>query len=220
MAAIYTLLGAVVSGSGSHEESTTTALLSNAIYETTVSILMTLVRLRRDLVSHTLPHLAAILSRLLEILRCVRPELGARQRRSVADTLPWWINPNLLSTLSSDCAKVLARLLTNLKTKTAVRSAGSGDIPTSLTSAQSLAQPFSKHAGYVVTSYIRALIDPLSVISPLMRRELEPGLFALCDMMGEYGRDAIMTSMLDDAGKAMMKILWTEYDKQRYVGRG
>lgn len=86
--------------------------------------------------------------------------------------------------------------------------------------AQSLAQPFSKHAPYVITAYIRALVDPLSFVSPRIRQELETGLFALCEIMGEYGRDALMTAMLDESGKTMMKILWGAYEKQRYVGKG
>lgn len=209
---IYTILGHAVSGSGSHGEAT-----SSAIYESNVSILMALVRLRRDLVANALPHLAGIINRLCEMLRTVRPELAARQRRAVTDTLPFWINSS--QPLSADCAKALARLLTNLTTKSVVRSASATHNDAS-NHAQSLAQPFSKHAPYVVTAYIRALIDPLSIMPPKIRQELEPGLFALCDMMGEYGRDAIMTAMLDDGGKAMMKILWAEYDKQRYVGKG
>ncbi|KAF8316172.1 hypothetical protein DL93DRAFT_2125377 [Clavulina sp. PMI_390] len=134
--------------------------------------------------------------------------------------------------LGAGSAKLLARLLTNLQAKTIVRSGpsasvqsqgqgrGQGGADPGAVRAQSLAQPFSKHAPHVATAYIRALIDPLSTMSQAIRQELEPGLFALCEIMGEYGRDAIMTAMLDDSGKAMMRLLWVQYDKQRYVGKG
>lgn len=211
VASIYVVLGHATAGSSTHVHST-----ASVVYETTIAILLALVRLRRDLVANTLPHFAYITSRLCEILRAVRPELAARQRRTVTDTLPFWVEPT--QPLGPSSAKSLARLFTNLQTKTTVRSRPT--IQVDSTRGQSLAQPFSKHAPYVVTAYMRALIDPLSIISPPIRQELEPGLFALCDMMGEYGRDAIMTAMLDDSGKAMMKILWIEYDKQRYVGKG
>jgi Urb2/Npa2 family len=201
----------MLSGSVSHEDET-----ESATYEHIVSIATTLVRQRRDLVATALPHLSAILSRLLEILRAVRPDLGARQRRSVTDTLPTWINSSY--PLGADNAKSLARLLTSLMTKYTVRSAPSRI--DSAGKAQSLAQPFSKHAPYVLTAYLRALTDPLSQFSPPIRGELEPGLFALCDMMGEHGRDSIMTAMLDDGGRTMLKILWKEYDKQRDTGKG
>jgi len=213
IASIYIILGQAVAGSTVHDSFT-----RHTMYETIVSILLALVRLRRDLVASSLSHFALVASRLCEILRTVRPELAARQRRSVTDTLPFWINP--AQPLPLECAKALARLLTNLNTKTIVRTGPSARSDTSATQAQSLAQPFSKHAPYVITAYIRALINPLSVMTPRIRQELEPGLFALCDMMGEHGRDAIMTAMLDDSGKVMMRLLWTEYEKQRYAGRG
>lgn len=162
-----------------------------------------------------LPHLAFVLSKLLLSLRAVRPQLGVKQRRSITDTLPSWINPDAPLTQSE--GRALARLITNLTAKTTVRTTDSN---TASTKAESLAQPFSKHALYVLVAYIRALTDPLCSLSPAIRRELEPGLFALCGMMGEHGRDALMMSMLDAGGKQVLKSLWKEYEKQKYVGQG
>lgn len=62
--------------------------------------------------------------------------------------------------------------------------------------------------------------DPLCVLSSEIRKELMPGLFALCDMVTEHARDALMVSGLDGGGKATLKVLWREYEKQRYVGKG
>jgi hypothetical protein len=39
-------------------------------------------------------------------------------------------------------------------------------------------------------------------------------------MINEHSRDAMMVSALDAGGKATMKALWKEYEKQRYVGKG
>jgi len=39
-------------------------------------------------------------------------------------------------------------------------------------------------------------------------------------MLNEYARDALMVSALDASGKAVMKGLWREYEKQRYTGKG
>ena len=86
--------------------------------------------------------------------------------------------------------------------------------------AESLARPFSKHAAYVLQAYIEALNDPLCIIPSDTRKELEPGLFALCDMMGEHSRDALMVASLDAGGKIVLKTIWREYEKQKYVGRG
>ena len=61
---------------------------------------------------------------------------------------------------------------------------------------------------------------PLSVLLASTRRELEPGLFELCAMMGENGRDTLMAQSLDTGEKTLLKSLWKEYDRQRYIGRG
>ncbi|KDQ13623.1 hypothetical protein BOTBODRAFT_33335 [Botryobasidium botryosum FD-172 SS1] len=211
LGSLWAILAQCLLGSTAH-----TSQSSPSLFFSTVSIITALVRLRRDLVIDTLPHLSAILIRLMSALRAVRPQLGAKQRRTVTDTLPYWINPDY--PLGSDEAKAFARLLTSLTTKTVSRNVTSAtDGPTQ---AQSLSQPFSKHAPYVFAAYVHAMTDPLCVLSPVVRRELEPGLFALCGMMGEYGRDSIMAAMLDAAGKIVMKVFWKEYEKQKYVGRG
>jgi hypothetical protein len=92
--------------------------------------------------------------------------------------------------------------------------------PSTEQKAESLSKPFAKHAAYVVTAYIDAVNDPLCVMRADVRRELEPGLFSLCEMMGAHSRDAVMVSALDAGGKSVMKALWKEYEKQRYVGKG
>jgi len=86
--------------------------------------------------------------------------------------------------------------------------------------AESLAKPFSKHAAFVLKAYMDAMNDPLCVMPLGVRKELYPGLFSLCDMINEYSRDAMMVSALDAGGKATMKALWNEYEKQKYVGKG
>lgn len=137
----------------------------------------------------------------------------------VTDTLPIWVNT--AQPLGADEGKALARLLTTLTSKSIVRvhhhsSAALGDTQ----KAESLAKPFSKHAAYVLKAYIDAMNDPLCVLPLDLRNELQPGLFALCDMLSEHSRDAIMVSGLDVGGKTTMKSLWKEYEKQKYVGKG
>ncbi|KAI6109440.1 hypothetical protein EDD16DRAFT_1614053, partial [Pisolithus croceorrhizus] len=62
--------------------------------------------------------------------------------------------------------------------------------------------------------------DSLCILTPETPRELEPRLFLLGELLGEYNRDALMVSALDSGGKTIMKLLWREYEKQRYVGKG
>ena len=119
--------------------------------------------------------------------------------------------------LGAEESKALARLMTTLATKTIVRvHANAGDSQ----KADSLARPLSKHVAYVLQAYIGAVNDPLCVVPLAVRQELMPGLFVLCGMLNEHDRDALMVSALDASGKATLKALWRDYEKQRYVGKG
>lgn len=175
-------------------------------------------RLRRDLVIHTLPHLASVLHRLVIITRCMRPQLGGKQSKLVSDTFPSWITSTQPIGVAE--SRALSRLLTALTIKTVPRAHVHTVTISETQKAESLAKPFAKHAGYILITYIDALNDPLCLMSADMRRELQPGLFSLCEMLGEHNRDALVISTLDSGGKAIMKMIWREYEKQRYVGKG
>jgi len=214
LGSIWSLLHKTLSGSSEHDATTVFPIFHN-----TVTIIGALVRLRRDLVVHTLPHLSFVLCRLMMLTRKIRPQLGAKQSKIVTDTFPSWMSAS--QPLSSDDARVLARLLTSLATKTVPRThAHATSTSTEPQKAESLAKPFAKHASYVLVAYVDAFNDPLCIVDAETRRELEQGLFALCEMVGEHSRDALMLSALDSGGKTIMKSLWREYEKQRYVGKG
>ncbi|KAF9229655.1 hypothetical protein BS17DRAFT_763186 [Gyrodon lividus] len=213
LGSIWSLLNKILSGSSEHDRAT-----SFPIFYHIVNIIGALVRLRRDLVAHTLPHLSLVLRQLMMLTRSIRPQLGAKQSKLVTDTFPSWISSS--QPLAADESRALARLLTALTTKTVPRTHTHTPTSTESRKSESLAKPFAKHAGYVLVAYTDALNDPLCVMTTEMRRELEPGLFALCEMVGEHSRDAVMVSALDSGGKTIMKTLWKEYEKQRYVGKG
>lgn len=156
-----------------------------------------------------------VLRQLVSCTRSLRPQLAAKQSRIVTDTLPSWIAPS--EPLGVPEARALARLFTSLTTKSVPRAHMQ---PSAEQKAESLSKPFAKHAAYVVTAHIDAVNDPLCVMLADVRRELEPGLFSLCEMMGTHSRDAVMVSALDAGGKSVMKALWKEYEKQRYIGKG
>ncbi|KAF8527957.1 Urb2/Npa2 family-domain-containing protein [Hysterangium stoloniferum] len=208
--AMYTLLilSKMLTGCPEHDAHTSTSIFKAIIY-----ILDTMIRLRRDLLNPLLPQLAIVLRQLMTLVRCVRPHLGSKQHRLVADTLPRWINPS--EALGSDDARALSRLLSAFTTKYLIRG-----YDTHEQKATSLARPFARHAPYVLLAYIQMMNDPLSMVAMSVRRELEPGLFSLCTMMGEHGRDTLMMQSLDVGGKALLKSIWKEYNKQRYIGRG
>jgi hypothetical protein len=207
---IWVLLSRFLAGSKAHDTITDTVLFHRII-----SVLSALVRLRRDLVVTTLPHLSNIMRQLIFALRSPRPMLGAKQYAIVADSLPAWINPS--RPLGVEESKELSRLFTSLSTKTLVRVNGP---PAETQKPESLARPLSKHVACVLQAYLDALNDPLCVLAADIRRELQPGLFVLCDILNHHTRDALMVSALDVGGKAAMKSLWREYEKQRYTGKG
>ncbi|KAH9005998.1 Urb2/Npa2 family-domain-containing protein [Lactarius hatsudake] len=207
---IWVLLSRFLAGSGAHDTVTDTALFHHI-----VSVLSALIRLRRDLVVTTLPHLGNIMRQLIYALRSPRPMLGAKQCAIVADSLPAWINPS--RPLGVEESKELSRLFTSLSAKTLVRVHGPS---AEIQKPESLARPLSKHVACVLQAYLDVLNDPLCVLAADIRRELQPGLFVLCDILNDHTRDALMVSALDAGGKAGMKGLWREYEKQRYTGKG
>jgi hypothetical protein len=204
------LLARLLAGSKAHDPKT-----NNAVFHEIVTIVGSLVRLRRDLVVTTLPHVTNIIRRLLFALRSPRPLLGGKQYTIVADSFPAWVNPS--HPLGAEDSKGLSRLLTSLSAKTSIRVHGPSVEPQKQ---ESLARPLSKHVTCVIQAYLEVLNDPLCILHADIRRELQPGLFVLCDMLNEHTRDALMVSALDASGKAAMKSLWREYEKQRYTGKG
>jgi hypothetical protein len=205
---IFIIMFRLLQGSENRDEKSTPE-----IFHKIVASLSALIRLRRDLVIPVLPHLVAILRELLLLTRSCRPQLGSKQTAMVMRVKPRWITVE--EPLGSVEGRMLSRLLEALNVKTVIRSHTANEVQ----KAESLAKPFSKHAAYVLAAYIEALNDPLCVLGMEMRRELEPGLFVLCEIMGEHARDALVVT-LDASGKATLKLIWKEYEKQRYVGRG
>ncbi|KZS96149.1 hypothetical protein SISNIDRAFT_494280 [Sistotremastrum niveocremeum HHB9708] len=207
---IWAVISAVLHGSSSHEPET-----CHQIFHSTTMILTILVRTRRELVLSTLPHLTVILRKLLSAFRHVRKGLGKKQKQRIIETLPRWINPD--SPLGSKEARALARLLTTIAAKHASRAQGVSD---GAHKSESLSKPFSKHAPQVLMGYVQMLNDPLLEMPLELRKELEPGVLALCGMMTEYGRDAIMAGSSDAGEKTLLKTIWQKYEKQRYSGKG
>lgn len=205
---IFIVLFSFLRPSEEHDERT-----APEVFHKIIASISALVRLRRDLVVSVLPHLGLALNKLISLIRSCRPQLGSKQTDMVMRNFPRWVA--IGQPLGLEEGRMLSRLLETLNVKTVVRS----HVASKAQKAESLAKPFSKHAAYVLAAYIEALNDPLCVIGLEMRREFEPGLFALCEIMGEHARDALYVS-LDNDDKAVLKMIWKEYGKQRYVGRG
>ena len=206
----WTIISKLLSGFEDHDASTSTD-----IFHEIIGITGALIRHRRDLVLPALPHLSAVLRRLVTMIRATRPGLGVKQARTVANSFPFWVNSRQPLGISE--VKILSRLLVSLITKTTVRLVGPAQENQKM---ESLARPFGKHASYVLAAYVQAMNDPLCVVYAGSRKELCPGLFALCEMLNDHDRESMVLSALDGGGKATMKTLWNDYKKQKYVGQG
>ncbi|KAG8710924.1 hypothetical protein FRC11_003975 [Ceratobasidium sp. 423] len=173
-------------------------------YSSIVVALNSLVRFRRDLLTPTLAQLAALLTRLIRILRLRTSHAIGAPQRSVESQ----------ASLTGKATE-LARLLVGLSTKTVVRLPGSNK-PEQATKAESLARPFARHAPYLLVAYAQSAVD----MSTAVRNALKPGLFALCVMCGTPARDMIMVTMLDTVEKEVFGALWREWEAQKYTGKG
>jgi len=164
----------------------------------------------------TIPHLGMVLRRLVLAIKSPRTNLGARQNSIVSKDLPVWVNPS--QPFGIEEGKALARLLESLATKTIPKTHAS--FLAQAQKAESLAKPFSKHAPYVLKAYVEAVNDSLCTLPTRIRKELQPGIYALCGIMTDHARDALMASMTEAGEKFTLKQLWQEYEKQKYTGKG
>ncbi|KAN0065720.1 hypothetical protein ACQY0O_000850 [Thecaphora frezii] len=242
VALILQLFTALLTPSGqdapSADATAVPAQLGQRIFRNEVSTLTSLIRLRPDLMHVYLAHLASLLSSLAALFR--RPKSapsGATATASATATavggqarflrrdLPSWFDPSLSLPLRSEVeARQYARLLTSLTLKTAAvplrsqkqqhQSEGQQQ-----RKVESLAKPFSKYAVYVIVAYLNAVTHPASAVPPDVRMELEPGLLALCSVVGKHERDAAMIGLLDNAGKALFRNLWKRWEEERYRGQ-
>lgn len=211
---IWTLLSQILAPSDIHERT------SEPMYACLVSILTTVVRVRQDLVVVTLPHVSQLLRRLISALASPRPQLGSRQYLEVVNSLPCFVSPlsNGTGGLGVESARMLARLLSAFTTKPPKVTRGRAKEQTSLL------RPFAHHAPSVLLAYLELLGSPLSFVSMDLRIALQPGMFALCAVCGDRGRDSVMAgaagSSLGSSQQIALKSLWQEFEKQKYIGTG
>jgi hypothetical protein len=181
-----------------------------------IAPLLTLARHRTDLVLAHLPAIVGSLSAALPLLQRARTRAG---RRRLAARRPFWLTDN--DEAPAHAAQI-ARTLVALCT---------ARIAESNAPAKALAGPLGKHAPAILVSYARAAADPWAVLPASTRAELEPGLFALCDVVTAGGRadgrgregegvGAPFGLERDEGEREVWAELWRAWGRKRYVGRG
>lgn len=221
------------------------------IFSGIVNILASMIRLRRELLVPILPQLGTLISRLPALFRESLPNASSSQRARFADSMPIWLAKGTASANRDDDeddeasanyfnrdshqmrsvislgeveAREFSRLLDTITSKTTTLSRKDNALMGSSRqqTTDSLAHPFSKHAIYVILSYIHALFSPQdqhATIPSKVRRELNKGVVGLCGIIGESERDWILVSeLLDEGGKMVFKEIWTIWEKSRYRG--
>lgn len=190
---------------------------------TTLSPLLTLIRHRPDLCVSNLPAIVGALAASIPLLQRARTSSSAAQKKA-ASRRAWWLmtEPNIDP--APQHAALISRILVSLCTAKVAATEGEG---------QKLAGPLAKHAPAILVSYARAASDPWAGLSPAVRKELEPGLFALCEVVTAGGRadgrgregEGVgapfgLGDVHGDAEREVWADVWRAWGKKRYVGRG
>ncbi|KAK0544758.1 hypothetical protein OC845_005427 [Tilletia horrida] len=196
---------------------------SGKIFGALVGAMTALVRQRPDIMANVMPSLTAVLCQLVALLRHASPDLGSKLMSAAhAGSAPAWLDFSK-RTLGSAEADLYSRLLLSLTARTsglpaiARQKRGiNGELLESSTT--SLARPFSKYAIHVLVAYCRMLNSSVLTTDPDVRKALQPGLFALCDVVKVHERDAAMITSLGPAEQVVFKDLWARWERQRYRG--
>jgi hypothetical protein len=178
----------------------------------------TLARHRPDLLLAHLPAVVGALAAVFPLL--LRATRAGRAR--LARTRPSWLP---LAADGDADAEASAELLS----RTLIALCTARTSPT--TGHKALAGPLGKHAPALLVAYARAAADPWAVLAPQVRRALEPGLWALCDVVTAGGRadgrgregegvGAPFGLARDEAQREVWAGMWGAWGRRRYTGLG
>ncbi|WVQ95452.1 hypothetical protein IAU59_002549 [Kwoniella sp. CBS 9459] len=179
-----------------------------------LNILSTLTRRRPELVLSTLPEVSDVLCATFGFLQTSRNVVGVNSPTGAAQAQ------------AQAQASTFARLLTAM---TSMR--------TSKTHTQAQTHetsPLAKYVPALLVAYVRAAAHPFKGLSPPVRKALEPGLYALCNLATAGGRinargregEGLGTPFGLGEGpggegeKELWAELWRGWSKARYVGQG
>ncbi|PWN30078.1 hypothetical protein BDZ90DRAFT_276573 [Jaminaea rosea] len=207
---VLSLLSSLMAGQGSsitrsprRQHSSISRLeIAKSIFSSIISILSSLVRLRRELLVPLLPQLGIVLAQIAPLFRRSLPQASSRQKKNLVEGMPRWLtvavegdddararpamsdsaaNIPFVLALGANEARDFSRLLETISAKSTSTSSGpfGGSLPLrnggkakAAASIDSLSRPFSKHAAYVILSYVHAILQPGCYIDAAVKREL------------------------------------------------
>ena len=196
----------------------------SAIFILALNIVVLSIQKRADLVVGNFPLVVSVICAAVRSFS--QPISNIRQERQSGVQ---GIGDESLSLSPMEATK-LSRLLVTLSNARLPRSESDLVSKKSLTVAASLA----KHAPSILVAFVRCTADPRRTISVDIRRQLEPGLHALCDVItsggrvGAHGREGegigLPYGLGDGPGREAEREIWADlwrkWSRKRYVGQG
>ncbi|KAL1914911.1 uncharacterized protein VTP21DRAFT_7827 [Calcarisporiella thermophila] len=183
----------------------TPELVEETVFEGIYRILFHLARFRRERVLAVLPVWVEVVQALLHWLALMEGK-----------------------ELPAACAANMARLLAVMTERPAtliIPTSGKRRLEEHEESHKGTSSPgmhekaFGKHVPYLLSEYLSLVHAPTATVSAAVRQALQPGVYALLDVLGEHERDMLMAG-LDAVGKAVLKSLYEDYTKHyKYTGR-
>ncbi|KAJ9114638.1 hypothetical protein QFC22_005513 [Naganishia vaughanmartiniae] len=209
-----------------------------------LSIVNTLVRHRRDLVINVLPQVMKLYARIFVLFGTPRGRgsTGAsadRALRRIKKDWPTWLGDESADSLGAEDARLFARSLVTLSSRTTIRSTSTSSTNTGT---ETMIGQLSKHAPVLLIAYVRAVAHPLYTIPAPSRHELVPGIAAMCEavvaggksMLGGLGAGGNENRSAESVGEAfglgegpggegeliLWGDMWRAWRRSRYVGQG
>ncbi|KAJ3166859.1 rRNA primary transcript metabolism protein [Geranomyces variabilis] len=208
----------------------------NAIYR----LLLALLRFRKELVVQAIAPLGAVIKDLLMCFRVRTRNVDPRSMRgthrdaksgAASSGVHIETTPSLAryAPLPTACASDLARVLVALSQKSLLTSQ-TDQLPASVsaptqssavtTSAAATVKPFTKHAPFLLSTVLQIQISPRP-LAPEAKHELMDGIYALLDLCGDHGREAVLAASDPHGGaRPLLKATVAEWEQHhRYHGK-
>ena len=179
---------------------------SPSVYALSTNILVSLVRNQKDLVKSHFPDFTRTLGTLLGSLKGLGVEDASK------------LNRVLTSITTKTIARESNRRGRGYNQNQKADSLGAGTYhrhPRNITPILTTVIAFSMYATFVLIAYIKTY----DTLSRPVRNALAEGIYGLCGLVGDHGRDWMYQTLNSD-GRNILKDLWAEYEKQRYTGTG
>ncbi|KAJ3184189.1 rRNA primary transcript metabolism protein [Geranomyces variabilis] len=206
----------------------------NALYR----LLLALLRFRKELVVQAIAPLGAVIKDLLLCFRVRTRNVDPRSMRgkgggATLSGVHIETTPSLAryAPLPPECASDLARVLVALSQKSlltsqtdqlaASASASASTQPSAVTtSAAATVKPFTKHAPFLLSAVLQIQISPRP-LAPEAKHELMDGIYALLDLCGDHGREAVLAASDPHGGaRPLLKATVAEWEQHhRYHGK-